>query len=37
MKMMKDPSVGSAVNAGERCGKVTCSVPGSVKTFGLAP
>lgn len=37
MKMKKAPSVGSAVNAGEKYGKVTCFVLGSVRTFGLDP
>lgn len=37
MKVMKAPSVGSVVNAGERCGKVMCSVPGSIRIFGQVP
>ena len=37
MNVMKAPSVGSVRNAGERCGKVMYTVPGSVKTFGQVP
>lgn len=37
MSVMKAPDVGSVKNAGERYGRVTCSVPGSITMFGQAP
>ena len=37
MNVMIAPSVGSVRNAVGKYGKVTCTVPGSVRTFGQVP